>query len=98
MPNAATDVIGHAAQLKLRKAKQATPSQLSLVSFRAWDLFIKDTSLGGFYARSGRSRRGVLCYWPLSHLPSGAFVSFSFTSSALCLIRTRRPIAWQHEQ
>src|SRR5438309_10746950 len=87
MPNAATDVIGHAAQLKLRKAKQATPSQLSLVSFRAWDIFIKDTSLRGFYGCSGRSRWGFLCYWQLSHLPAGALVSFSLPhrSNASCV-------------
>ena len=45
MPNTATDVIGHAAQLKQRKAKRATPSQLSLVSFPAWGIFTRDTSL-----------------------------------------------------
>src|SRR5213079_2528623 len=81
MPKGATDVIGHAAQLKLRKAKRASPSRLSLVSFRAWDIFIKDTSLRDFYGCSGRSRSGSLCCWQLSHLPAGALVSFSFTSS-----------------
>src|SRR5438094_9277966 len=88
MPNAATAVIGHATQLKLRKAKRATPSQLSLVSFRAWDIFIKDTSLRGFYGCSGRSRSGSLCCWQLSHLPDGVLLVFSFTSSGHCFMRT----------
>src|SRR5437763_13707297 len=80
MPNAAPAVIGHATQLKLRKAKRATRSQLSLVSFRAWDIFIKDTSLRGVYGCSGRSRSGALSWWKLSHLPDGVVVSLSFTS------------------
>ena len=96
MPNAATDVIGHAAQLIQRKAKRVTPSQLYLVSFPAWDIFTSDTSLRVFFGWSGRSQSGSSCCWRRSHLPAGAWVSFSFTSSRSCFMRTQWTIGSCH--
>ena len=69
MPNAATDVIGDAAQLKQRKAKRATPSQLYLVSFPAWDIFTRDTSLLDFL-------------WMFGAIPVGLFVLLAAFASA----------------
>src|ERR1700730_9363394 len=62
MPNTATDVIGNAAQVKQPKAKRATRSRLSLVSFRAWDIFTRDTSFRDFYGCSGRSPVGIFVF------------------------------------